>query len=144
MGHGWPVVCPQVRFPRGQAVSTPCLTPPMQKTTFPSLPLSRSISQPPGPPTILTCSCWSLCFQASVSSRNLPSRIIISLSCLIFTVVSFLPVGLYYCFSNLSDARIFIIMYGVTSMYFSAVMVCPGVLEAQTYRHCLPLCYCQI
>ena len=32
-------------------------------------------------------------------------------------------VGLYYCFSNLSDARIFIIMYGVTSMYFSAVMV---------------------
>lgn len=33
------------------------------------------------------------------------------------------PVGLYYCFSNLSDARIFIIMYGVTSMYFSAVMV---------------------
>ncbi|KAK4809396.1 hypothetical protein QYF61_009651 [Mycteria americana] len=31
--------------------------------------------------------------------------------------------GLYYCFSNLSDARIFIIMYGVTSMYFSAVMV---------------------
>uniref|UniRef100_A0A9L0SVM1 Dolichyl-diphosphooligosaccharide--protein glycosyltransferase subunit STT3A n=1 Tax=Equus caballus TaxID=9796 RepID=A0A9L0SVM1_HORSE len=34
-----------------------------------------------------------------------------------------LTVGLYYCFSNLSDARIFIIMYGVTSMYFSAVMV---------------------
>ncbi|KAA8586476.1 hypothetical protein FQN60_000312, partial [Etheostoma spectabile] len=31
--------------------------------------------------------------------------------------------GLYYCFNNLSDARIFIIMYGVTSMYFSAVMV---------------------
>lgn len=36
---------------------------------------------------------------------------------------SSLTVGLYYCFSNLSDARIFIIMYGVTSMYFSAVMV---------------------
>lgn len=34
-----------------------------------------------------------------------------------------LTVGLYYCFNNLSDARIFIIMYGVTSMYFSAVMV---------------------
>ncbi|XP_073685314.1 dolichyl-diphosphooligosaccharide--protein glycosyltransferase subunit STT3A [Garra rufa] len=33
------------------------------------------------------------------------------------------PVGLYYCFNNLSDATIFIIMYGVTSMYFSAVMV---------------------
>lgn len=37
--------------------------------------------------------------------------------------LSCLPVGLYYCFNNLSDARIFIIMYGVTSMYFSAVMV---------------------
>ncbi|KAF7242188.1 Dolichyl-diphosphooligosaccharide--protein glycosyltransferase subunit STT3A [Varanus komodoensis] len=36
--------------------------------------------------------------------------------------VLMLTVGLYYCFSNLSDARIFIIMYGVTSMYFSAVM----------------------
>ncbi|KAA0704205.1 Dolichyl-diphosphooligosaccharide--protein glycosyltransferase subunit STT3A [Triplophysa tibetana] len=33
------------------------------------------------------------------------------------------PVGLYYCFNNLSDSTIFIIMYGVTSMYFSAVMV---------------------
>ncbi|KAI1230815.1 hypothetical protein IHE44_0008697 [Lamprotornis superbus] len=38
-------------------------------------------------------------------------------------LVFMFPVGLYYCFSNLSDARIFIIMYGVTSMYFSAVMV---------------------
>uniref|UniRef100_A0AAZ3SPH9 Dolichyl-diphosphooligosaccharide--protein glycosyltransferase subunit STT3A n=1 Tax=Oncorhynchus tshawytscha TaxID=74940 RepID=A0AAZ3SPH9_ONCTS len=37
--------------------------------------------------------------------------------------VLMLTVGLYYCFNNLSDARIFIIMYGVTSMYFSAVMV---------------------
>lgn len=40
------------------------------------------------------------------------------------TVITFFsPVGLYYCFNNLSDATIFIIMYGVTSMYFSAVMV---------------------
>uniref|UniRef100_A0A6I8P762 Dolichyl-diphosphooligosaccharide--protein glycosyltransferase subunit STT3A n=1 Tax=Ornithorhynchus anatinus TaxID=9258 RepID=A0A6I8P762_ORNAN len=38
-------------------------------------------------------------------------------------LVFMFPVGLYYCFRNLSDARIFIIMYGVTSMYFSAVMV---------------------
>lgn len=40
-------------------------------------------------------------------------------------------VGLYYCFSNLSDARIFIIMYGVTSMYFSAVMVRNECLQSQ-------------
>uniref|UniRef100_A0A672NLC7 Dolichyl-diphosphooligosaccharide--protein glycosyltransferase subunit STT3A n=1 Tax=Sinocyclocheilus grahami TaxID=75366 RepID=A0A672NLC7_SINGR len=38
-------------------------------------------------------------------------------------LVFMFPVGLYYCFNNLSDATIFIIMYGVTSMYFSAVMV---------------------
>lgn len=42
-----------------------------------------------------------------------------------------LAVGLYYCFSNLSDARIFIIMYGVTSMYFSAVMVRAAACRAQ-------------
>ncbi|CAD6190480.1 unnamed protein product [Caenorhabditis auriculariae] len=33
------------------------------------------------------------------------------------------PVGLYYCFRNLSDHNIFIILYAVTSMYFSGVMV---------------------
>lgn len=48
------------------------------------------------------------------------------------TRFSFLSaVGLYYCFSNLSDARIFIIMYGVTSMYFSAVMVRAAACWAQ-------------
>lgn len=29
------------------------------------------------------------------------------------------PVGLYYCFIKLTDANIFIIMYGVTSIYFA-------------------------
>merc|ERR1719331_1909093 len=33
------------------------------------------------------------------------------------------PVGLYYCFVKLTDANIFIIMYGVTSIYFAGVMV---------------------
>lgn len=33
------------------------------------------------------------------------------------------PVGLYYCFIKLTDANIFIIMYGVTSIYFAGVMV---------------------
>ncbi|CAG5126051.1 unnamed protein product [Candidula unifasciata] len=33
------------------------------------------------------------------------------------------PVGLYYCFTKLTDANIFIIMYGVTSIYFAGVMV---------------------
>merc|ERR1719422_1017718 len=33
------------------------------------------------------------------------------------------PVGLYYCFAKLTDHNIFIIMYGVTSIYFAGVMV---------------------
>lgn len=32
-------------------------------------------------------------------------------------------VGMYYCFKKLTDANIFIIMYGVTSIYFAGVMV---------------------
>eukprot|EP01137_Pigoraptor_chileana_P016397 Opistho-2@5843 len=33
------------------------------------------------------------------------------------------PVGLYFCFDKLTDANIFIILYGVTSFYFAGVMV---------------------
>ncbi|PAA66815.1 hypothetical protein BOX15_Mlig008489g2 [Macrostomum lignano] len=33
------------------------------------------------------------------------------------------PVGLYYCFKNLTDHNIFVILYGVTSIYFAGVMV---------------------
>jgi len=39
-------------------------------------------------------------------------------------ILTFLfPAGLYYCFKNLSDHNIFIILYGVTSVYFAGVMV---------------------
>ncbi|EDO46343.1 predicted protein [Nematostella vectensis] len=38
-------------------------------------------------------------------------------------LVFMFPVGLYYCFSKLTDANIFIIMYGITSIYFAGVMV---------------------
>lgn len=38
-------------------------------------------------------------------------------------LVFMFPVGLYYCFSRLTDANIFIIMYGVSSIYFAGVMV---------------------
>jgi len=41
------------------------------------------------------------------------------LQLLVFTF----PVGLYYCFKKLTDQNIFIIMYGVTSIYFAGVMV---------------------
>lgn len=39
-----------------------------------------------------------------------------------FLVLMF-PVGLYYCFRNLSDSNIFIVLYGMTSIYFTGVMV---------------------
>lgn len=38
-------------------------------------------------------------------------------------LVFMFPAGLYFCFSKLSDANIFIILYGVTSIYFAGVMV---------------------
>jgi len=41
------------------------------------------------------------------------------LHCLVFLF----PAGLYFCFRKLSDANIFIILYGITSVYFAGVMV---------------------
>lgn len=38
-------------------------------------------------------------------------------------LVFLFPVGLYFCFKHLSDANVFIILYGVTSIYFAGVMV---------------------
>jgi len=38
-------------------------------------------------------------------------------------LVFMFPVGLYYCFAKLTDSNIFIIIYGVTSIYFAGVMV---------------------
>ncbi|CAN8026819.1 unnamed protein product, partial [Ixodes persulcatus] len=38
-------------------------------------------------------------------------------------LVFMFPVGLYFCFSKLTDANIFIILYGITSIYFAGVMV---------------------
>jgi dolichyl-diphosphooligosaccharide--protein glycosyltransferase len=38
-------------------------------------------------------------------------------------LVFLFPAGLYFCFSKLTDANIFIILYGITSIYFAGVMV---------------------
>lgn len=38
-------------------------------------------------------------------------------------LVFLFPAGLYFCFRRLSDANIFIILYGVLSVYFAGVMV---------------------
>ncbi len=38
-------------------------------------------------------------------------------------LMTMFPVGIYYCFKNLTDANIFIVLYGMTSIYFAGVMV---------------------
>ncbi|XP_076648362.1 catalytic subunit 3A of the oligosaccharyltransferase complex [Halictus rubicundus] len=38
-------------------------------------------------------------------------------------LVFLFPSGLYFCFSKLTDSNIFLILYGVTSLYFAGVMV---------------------
>ncbi|KAH0553908.1 dolichyl-diphosphooligosaccharide--protein glycosyltransferase subunit STT3A [Cotesia glomerata] len=38
-------------------------------------------------------------------------------------LVFLFPAGLYVCFSKLTDSNIFLILYGVTSLYFAGVMV---------------------
>ncbi|XP_044751464.1 dolichyl-diphosphooligosaccharide--protein glycosyltransferase subunit STT3A [Coccinella septempunctata] len=38
-------------------------------------------------------------------------------------LVFLFPAGLYFCFNQLSDANIFIILYGISSIYFAGVMV---------------------
>lgn len=38
-------------------------------------------------------------------------------------LVFLFPAGLYFCFQQLTDANIFMILYGITSIYFAGVMV---------------------
>jgi dolichyl-diphosphooligosaccharide--protein glycosyltransferase len=39
-------------------------------------------------------------------------------------VLTFLmPAGLYFCFTNLSDANIFVIIYGITAVYFAVSLI---------------------
>eukprot|EP01050_Picozoa_sp_SAG11_P020167 SAG11_NODE_3354_length_2506_cov_0.999585_2_plen_186_part_00 len=47
------------------------------------------------------------------------SSFMFDLHCLCFLF----PVGMYYCFKNLTDGKIFIVMYGMFSVYFAGVMV---------------------
>lgn len=50
-------------------------------------------------------------------------------------LVFMFPVGLYYCFSRLTDANIFIIMYGVSSIYFAvchSYIVMPAILHFES------------
>jgi len=38
-------------------------------------------------------------------------------------LVFLFPAGMYFCFTKLTDANIFLVLYGITSVYFAGVMV---------------------
>lgn len=42
---------------------------------------------------------------------------------LVVQPITEISVGLYYCFKQLNDQNIFIVLYGLTSIYFAGVMV---------------------
>ncbi|KAH7967652.1 hypothetical protein HPB52_001529 [Rhipicephalus sanguineus] len=73
---------------------------------------------------LASCLCKMLCslnnipIIASVSEHQPTSwsSFYFDLQLLVFMF----PVGLYFCFSKLTDANIFIILYGITSIYFAA------------------------
>lgn len=46
-------------------------------------------------------------------------------------ILSFILAGLYFCFNRLTDSNIFIIMYGVTSIYFA---VCTIYLHVPVFK----------
>lgn len=37
-------------------------------------------------------------------------------------LMTFFPVGIYYCFKNITETNIFIILYGMTSIYFAVII----------------------
>lgn len=39
------------------------------------------------------------------------------------TLLILFPAGVYFCFKNLMDGTIFMIIYGMTSLYFAGIMV---------------------
>lgn len=50
-------------------------------------------------------------------------------------------VGLFFCFSKLTDQNIFIILYGVTSVYFAVSVVCLSCTNC-TYIHTCRVSWC--
>ena len=88
----------------------------MPRTIFPSLHLFLSISLLPGLLSTLICICSLSCFQVSVILKSWP----VTWSVLVYFLFS---VGMYYCFTKLTEQNIFVIMYGITSIYFAVSIV---------------------
>ena len=85
----------------------------MQRTIFQSLPVSVNINRQHGQVSSSISNYWSSCFPVG-STLSFTSRLRYARSSL--------SVGIYYCFKDLTDANIFIIIYGMTSIYFAVRM----------------------
>lgn len=58
----------------------------------------------------------------SVVKKQKKKKSCCNFKCVFFPLqilVFLFPAGMYFCFSKLSDANIFIILYGITSIYFA-------------------------
>ena len=52
-------------------------------------------------------------------------------------ILIFVSLGLYYCFTRMTDHIIFIILYGVTSVYFAGVMVSLKIFWIPIFDNCI-------
>ena len=63
-------------------------------------------------------------------------------------ILTFLfPAGMYYCFKNLTDHNIFIILYGVTSVYFAVRFISRLEIPNPIFRFhhlCVVICHCRV
>ena len=50
-------------------------------------------------------------------------------------LVFLFPIGLYICFSELNDANIFIVLYGITSIYFAVLILINNDIQRKFYKY---------
>ncbi|KAJ1397086.1 Tetratricopeptide-like helical domain superfamily [Sesbania bispinosa] len=69
---------------------------------------------------LLLCSIVSIRWRAA---NGMVVMVLVSVLIVLSMLRDLLVPGLYFCFKRFSDATIFIVMYGLTSMYFVGIMV---------------------
>lgn len=47
--------------------------------------------------------------------------------------MKFKKVGIYFCFKNLTEANIFIVLYGMTSIYFAVIITFQSIILIRLY-----------
>lgn len=101
------------KLPPGLAVSTVCWIRHTLRIIFLLLQVFLNINRPHGLHFTLICKYWSSFFQVTFFSNW---------STILYKTI-LISAGMYFCFKKLTDANIFIIMYGVTSIYFAVSLI---------------------